>query len=60
VSLRADADPQDLLKACVGKMSIQRFEVVNPTLQNIFIALVGDEDASGQPAPAPVAMAVGR
>ena len=23
-------------------------------------ALVGDEDASGQPAPAPVAMAVGR
>jgi ABC-2 type transport system ATP-binding protein len=60
VSLRADADPQDLLKACVGRMSIQRFEVVNPTLQNIFIALVGDEDPNGQPAPAPVAMAVGR
>ena len=60
VTLKADADPQELLKACVGRLKIHRFEIVHPTLQNIFIALVGDEDPAGNHAAAPVAVGVGR
>lgn len=52
VSLKEGADPQELLRACVERLKVQRFEVVNPTLQNIFIALVGADADSGDDAPA--------
>ena len=37
------ADPDDLLKALVGRISIRRFEVKAPSLHSIFINLVGPE-----------------
>jgi ABC-2 type transport system ATP-binding protein len=53
ISLSADADPQDLLKALVGRVRVQAFEVKVPSLHEIFISLVarpeqgrsGKEDA---------------
>jgi ABC-2 type transport system ATP-binding protein len=45
IRLAADADPQDLLRASVGRLTIRRFEIVSPTLHNIFIELVGGEQA---------------
>jgi len=45
IRLTAGADPQELLRASVGKLRIRRFEIVSPTLHNIFIELVGGEQA---------------
>ena len=45
IRLAAGADPQELLRASVGKLRIRRFEIVSPTLHNIFIELVGGEQA---------------
>jgi ABC-2 type transport system ATP-binding protein len=45
IRLAAGADPQDLLKASVGRLRIRRFEIVSPTLHNIFIELVGGGEA---------------
>ncbi len=39
------ADPQELLRASVGRLRIRRFEIVSPTLHNIFIERVGGEHA---------------
>jgi ABC-2 type transport system ATP-binding protein len=40
ISLLADADPQDLLKALVGRVRVQAFEVKVPSLHEIFVSLV--------------------
>jgi ABC-2 type transport system ATP-binding protein len=45
IRLAAGADPQELLRASVGRLRIRRFEIVSPTLHNIFIELVGGEQA---------------
>ena len=43
IKLQKGADPQDILKASVGRLVIRRFEVVSPTLHKIFIQQVGPE-----------------
>jgi len=43
IRLAAGADPQDLLRAATARLRIRRFEIVSPTLHNIFIELVGGE-----------------
>ena len=45
VRLQDGADPQALLRALVGRASIRRFEIVEPTLHNIFIEKVGEKPA---------------
>jgi len=45
IRLAEGADPQELLRASVGRLRIRRFEMVSPTLHNIFIELVGGEQA---------------
>ena len=45
--LAAGAEPETLLKALVmGDVVLSRFEVVEPSLQSIFIAKVGQEAAT--------------
>ena len=41
IRLEAGADPQALLRAAVDRLRVRRFEVVVPTLHNIFIEQVG-------------------
>ncbi len=41
LELEGDTDPDKLLAALVGRVSIRRFEVKAPSLHNIFISLVG-------------------
>jgi ABC-2 type transport system ATP-binding protein len=41
VRLQNGADPQALLKAAVERVTVRRFEIVEPTLHNIFIEEVG-------------------
>jgi ABC-2 type transport system ATP-binding protein len=43
VRLRAGADPQALLRALVEKTAVRRFQIVEPTLHNIFIEKVGEK-----------------
>ncbi len=43
IRLAVGADPQELLQASVGRLRIRRFEIVSPSLHNIFIELVGPE-----------------
>jgi ABC-2 type transport system ATP-binding protein len=45
IRLRNGADPQALLRALVDKVTIRRFEIVEPTLHNIFIEQVGERPA---------------
>jgi ABC-2 type transport system ATP-binding protein len=45
VRLRDGADPQALLRALVEKGAVRRFEIVEPTLHNIFIEQVGEKPA---------------
>lgn len=45
IRLQAGADPQVVLEASVGRLKIRRFEVVAPTLHNIFIEKVGGHHA---------------
>ncbi|MBT3274438.1 MAG: ATP-binding cassette domain-containing protein [Spirochaetales bacterium] len=45
VELSEGCDPDDLLSQLVGKISIMRFEVVSPSLHNIFISMVGADNA---------------
>ena len=45
VRLRDGADPQALLRALVEKVAVRRFEIVEPTLHNIFIEQVGEKPA---------------
>src|SRR5262245_28290983 len=41
IRLEAGADPQAILRAVAGRLTVTKFEVVAPTLHNIFIEKVG-------------------
>src|SRR5262249_56647941 len=41
VRLQQGADPQALLREAVGRTVVRRFEIVEPTLHNIFLDMVG-------------------
>jgi ABC-2 type transport system ATP-binding protein len=41
IRLEAGADPQAILVAVAGRVTVKRFEIVAPTLHNIFIEKVG-------------------
>jgi ABC-2 type transport system ATP-binding protein len=41
VRLQDGADPQALLRAAVERVTVRRFEIMEPTLHNIFIEQVG-------------------
>ncbi|MEO8032932.1 MAG: ATP-binding cassette domain-containing protein [Acidobacteriota bacterium] len=43
ITLSPGADPQKILEACMGRLRISRFEVANPSLEEIFIKQVGDD-----------------
>ena len=45
ITLGKGTDPQELLKALVGKVRVQKFEVKRPTLHEIFVTLVGASNA---------------
>jgi len=45
IALAEDANPQDLLRALVQRLSISRFEVKIPSLHEIFVNLVGSDNA---------------
>jgi ABC-2 type transport system ATP-binding protein len=45
VRLQSGADPQSLLRAVVEQGAVRRFEIVEPTLHNIFIEQVGEKPA---------------
>ena len=46
IRLEAGADPQRILQAVAGRVKVKKFEIVAPTLHNIFIEKVG---AAGMP-----------
>lgn len=43
VRLEDDADPQVLLAAVAGRLTVRRFEIVAPTLHSIFVQTVGGD-----------------
>ncbi|MHB8384472.1 MAG: ATP-binding protein DrrA1-3 family domain-containing protein, partial [Candidatus Binataceae bacterium] len=45
LKLRAGADPQALLHAAAASAQISRFELMEPSLEEIFIDRVGRRDA---------------
>ena len=45
IALTDDADSQQLLKALIGRVRVQAFEVKVPSLHEIFVNLVGADDA---------------
>ena len=45
IVLSKDADPQDLLRALVGRVRVQQFEVKLPSLHEIFVSLVRKDNA---------------
>ena len=45
ISLSENADPQQLLQELVGRLSVLAFEVKVPSLHEIFVDLVGQDDA---------------
>jgi ABC-2 type transport system ATP-binding protein len=45
IKLKEQTDPQELLNALVGKIRITKFEVMEPTLNAIFIEKVGERNA---------------
>jgi ABC-2 type transport system ATP-binding protein len=45
IKLKEQTDPQELLNMLVGKIRISKFEVMEPTLNAIFIDKVGEKDA---------------
>jgi len=45
INLANDADPQELLKALVGRVKVQAYEVKVPSLHEIFVSAVGASDA---------------
>ena len=45
ITLVKDCDPQDLLRALVEKVRVQRFELKTPSLHEIFVNLVGASNA---------------
>ncbi len=45
IKLKEQTDPQKLLNTLVGKIRITKFEIMEPTLNAIFIEIVGEKDA---------------
>jgi ABC-2 type transport system ATP-binding protein len=45
ITLAKGADPQELLKAIVGRLRVRKFEVKMPSLHEIFVTLVGASNA---------------
>ncbi len=45
ISLSANGDPQELIKALVGRVRVKAFEVKVPSLHEIFVRLVGKDNA---------------
>ena len=45
IRLKEQADPQEILNNLVGKVRINKFEVREPSLNAIFIDIVGDKNA---------------
>jgi ABC-2 type transport system ATP-binding protein len=45
VRLKSGADSQELLRLAAGQARINRFEVVEPSLEEIFIETVGRSNA---------------
>jgi ABC-2 type transport system ATP-binding protein len=45
VRLAAGADPQDLLRAAASHARVNKFELMEPSLEEIFIEAVGKADA---------------
>ncbi|MGB7581805.1 MAG: ATP-binding cassette domain-containing protein [Sedimentisphaerales bacterium] len=45
ITLEKGTDPQELLKAIVGKVRVRKFEVKMPSLHEIFVTLVGASNA---------------
>jgi ABC-2 type transport system ATP-binding protein len=45
-------DPSGILAAAMARVSVRRFEIVEPTLHSIFVDLVGGESSLPPPAPA--------
>jgi ABC-2 type transport system ATP-binding protein len=43
LALADGADPQRILEASIGRLRITRFEIASPSLEEVFIAKVGDE-----------------
>jgi len=41
IALADGTDPQSILQAVAGKFTVRRFEIVEPTLHNIFLTLAG-------------------
>jgi len=41
LQLTAGADEQEILRAAVGRLRVRRFEIVSPSLHNIFVQQVG-------------------
>lgn len=50
VNLDAGRDPQELLRAAAERLKVRRFEVMQPTLHNIFIDQVGQDTLGGDDA----------
>ena len=51
IRLRAGADGQRILEALAGRVRIRRFEIGEPSINDIFIELIGGEgEPSGEPA----------
>jgi ABC-2 type transport system ATP-binding protein len=48
LSLAEGADPQRVLEACMPRVRVNRFEVATPSLEQIFIAKVGNETLSNE------------
>ena len=45
IKLRPEADPQALLREAAARLRINRFELMEPSLEEIFIDIVGKTDA---------------
>lgn len=45
ITLTDDADPQELLKALVDRLRVNKFEIKVPSLHEIFVKLVGSDNA---------------
>jgi len=50
IDLEDDADTNALLLAVAGKVSVRRFQLVEPSLYNIFRHMAGDTDVATSPA----------
>ncbi|HEX8154709.1 MAG TPA: DUF4162 domain-containing protein, partial [Thermoanaerobaculia bacterium] len=50
LSLAEGSDPQKILEATMGKLRIRKFELANPSLEEIFIEKVGTDTLAAEEA----------